>query len=205
MEDALGVQQQKIGQDVANSNLNQETMGKEAFLCNDGKLRYPVSISYGMGWQKSKKTYDSMSGHGLLIGSHAQTKRVICFQNYLKSCSKCERDRRNIANKKTPDVPVTAHNCPWNDDGSSKGMEAKAALSCVNKVWSHETIRTFITVVCIDDNATTKAYLSHSFADLDAKDLPRPTNSNGEPKTSTRDNKGKLPKAHPVMTFVANL
>jgi hypothetical protein len=203
MEDALGVQQRKIGQDVVDFNLNQETMGKEAFMCDDGKLRYPVSSSYDMGWQKSKKTYDSMSGHGLLIGS--QTKRVICFQNYSKSCGKCERHKSNILNKRIPDVPVAAHNCPWNHDGSSKGMEAKAALECINKVWSHETIRAFITVVCIDDDASTKAFLSHSFENLDAKGLPRPTNSKGEPKTLARDNKGQLPKDHPVMTFLADL
>jgi hypothetical protein len=54
MEDALGVEQRKIGQDVVDSNLNQETMGKEAVLCEDGNLRFPVSVSYDMGWQKLK-------------------------------------------------------------------------------------------------------------------------------------------------------
>jgi hypothetical protein len=87
MEDALGVEQRKIGKEVVDANLNQETMGKEALMCEDGKLRYPVHVSYDMGWQKSSKTYDSLSGHGLMIGS--QTKRVICFQNYSKTCSKC--------------------------------------------------------------------------------------------------------------------
>jgi hypothetical protein len=63
-------------------------MGKEAaVLCEDGKLCYPVHASYNMGWQKSSKIYDKLSGHRLMIGS--QTKRVICFQNYSKTCSKC--------------------------------------------------------------------------------------------------------------------
>jgi hypothetical protein len=53
-------------------------MGKEAVLCEDGKLGYRVNVSYGLGWEKLKKTYDSLSGHGLMIGS--QTKRVIHFQ-----------------------------------------------------------------------------------------------------------------------------
>jgi hypothetical protein len=61
-------QQQKIWQEVVGTNLNQETMGKEAVLCEDGKLCYPVHVSYDMGWQKSSKTYDSLSGHGLMIG-----------------------------------------------------------------------------------------------------------------------------------------
>jgi hypothetical protein len=84
MEDALGVEQQKIGKEVVDTNLNQETMGKEAVLCEDGKLRYPVHVSYDTGWQKSSKTYNLLWGNGLMIGS--RTKRVICFQNYSKTC-----------------------------------------------------------------------------------------------------------------------
>jgi hypothetical protein len=37
MEDALGLQQQRIGQDVVDNNLIKETVGKEAVLCEDGK------------------------------------------------------------------------------------------------------------------------------------------------------------------------
>jgi hypothetical protein len=40
MEDALGVEQRKISQAVLNSNLIQETMGKESVVCDDGKVRY---------------------------------------------------------------------------------------------------------------------------------------------------------------------
>jgi hypothetical protein len=67
-----------IEKDVVNLNLKQEMMGKENVLCDeDGKLCFPVNASYAMGWQKSKKTYDSLLEHVLMIGS--QTKRVICF------------------------------------------------------------------------------------------------------------------------------
>ncbi len=179
MEGALGVEQRKIGKEVVDTNLNQETMGKEAVLCEDGKLRYPVHVSYDTGWQKSSKTYDSLSGHGLMIGS--QTKRVVCFQNYSKTCGKCEIHSKRIATNKIPaDSPVKEHHCPQNHDGSSKGMETKAALECIHKCWSHEEISAFIEVVCIDDDATTKAYLCHCFFDLlDAKGLPRPTNLKG--------------------------
>jgi hypothetical protein len=144
-----------------------------------------------MGWKKSKKIYDSLSGHG---------------QTYLKSCGKGERPAKKVANNITPDVPVMAHHCPWNHKGrSSKGMEAKAALECVNKVWLHEQISTFIRVVYIDDDATTKAYLSHSFADLDAKELTCPTNSKGGPKISTRDNKGQASKGRPSHNVFSRL
>jgi hypothetical protein len=91
MEDALGIQQCRIGQEVADSNLQKETMGKTAVIGDDGMARYAVSISYDMGWQKAKKTYDS--GHRLMIGE--QTNRVVAFQNYSKACVKCERHEEN--------------------------------------------------------------------------------------------------------------
>jgi hypothetical protein len=100
---------------------------------------------------------------------------------------------------------VTIHHCPRNHEGSLKGMEAKAALACVNKIWSHEQVSAFIELVCMDDDATTKSFLNHCFADLAFKELPRPTNSKGDPKTSTRDDKGKLTRDHPVLKFLANL
>jgi hypothetical protein len=66
-------------------------------------------------------------------------------------------------------------------------------------------VRAFIKVICLDNNATTKAYLAHSFVDLDKKGLPRPTTKKGMPKTTARDNKGKLLGLHPVISFLADL
>jgi hypothetical protein len=203
MEDQLGVQQRVIGQECCDLNLLKETMGKIGRLHEDGTVRYPVNVSYDMGWQKAKKTYDSISGHGLMIGDN--TKNVVAFQNFSTSCGTCERHIKKMEKHKTPDVPVLDHECPKNYTGSSKGMEAQAALDCVNKVWSHADISAFINIICLDDDATTRAYLQHSFAHLDANNLPRPTNKKGEPKTGKRNDKGKLHKEHPVIQFLADL
>jgi hypothetical protein len=166
-----------------------------------------IQSMYHMAWadkRPARLTYNSLSGHGLMIGS--RTKRVICSQNYLKKCRKCEIHGRQSAHNKIPaDAPVSKHHCPRNHKGSSKGMEAKAVLECIEKFWLHEEISAFIKVVCIDNDATTKAYLCHCFFDLDAKGLPRPTNLKGEPRSSTRDDKGKLFRDHPSLTFLANL
>jgi hypothetical protein len=202
MEEAMGMEQIKIGQRVADFNLKKETLGKVA-LWVDGKARYPVSVSYDMGWQKKAKTYDSLSGQGLMIGD--RTKRVVSFKNYSKACAVCQKHAKNIEKSKTPDLPVPLHNCPKNHDGSSKGMEAKGALECLMQIWTHAEILAFIDVVCIDDDATTKAYLTHCFEDLDARGMPRPTNTKGEPKTAKADNKGKLPRNHPIIIFLADL
>jgi hypothetical protein len=107
--------------------------------------------------------------------------------------------------QKTPDVPCCTHHCPKNHVGSSKGMEAKAALDCMNKVWMHTKITAFVEIICIDDDASTKAYLQHSFADLISNNLPWPKNKKGEPKTGKQYDKGKLKKEHPAIKFLANL
>jgi hypothetical protein len=78
-------------------------------------------------------------------------------------------------------------------------MEAKAALDCVNKVWLHSEIAASIELICIDDDALTKAYLQHLFADLDFSNLPHPKNKKGEAKTGKRNSKGKLGKDHPAI------
>jgi hypothetical protein len=65
MEDALSVEQQKIGQEVVDFNLNQETFGKVEICCIDGKVRYPMPVSYDMEWQKTEKTSNSHSGTAL--------------------------------------------------------------------------------------------------------------------------------------------
>ncbi len=203
MEEALGAQQIRIGQRIADANLKQETMGKVGTYCEDGKVRYPVSVLYDMGWQKAAKTYDSLSGQGLMIGD--RTKRVVCYHNYSKSCRMCQLHKRRIEKNKTPNLPVPQHRCPKNHEGSSKGMEAKAGLECVSKVWTHREIKAFIDLICIDDDASTKAYLSHKFADLDAKNLARPIDTKGQPKRAKRDDKGRLVREHPPIQFLADL
>jgi hypothetical protein len=49
MEDALGVEQRKIGQEVVNFNFNQKFFGKVGMCCKDGKVRYSVLVLYNMG------------------------------------------------------------------------------------------------------------------------------------------------------------
>jgi hypothetical protein len=84
-------------------------------------------------------------------------------------------------------------------------MEAKAALDCVNQIWSHADIEAFVSIICIDDNASTRAYLQHLFTGLDFKNPPRPTNKKGETKTGKQNDKGKLGQDHPVIKFLADL
>jgi hypothetical protein len=177
MEDLLGVQQRELGKQCCNLKLLKETMGKIGELGKDGRVRYQINVSYDIGWQKAEKTYDSLSGHGLMIGN--VTKNAVAFQNYSTACGFCECHTKNYT-------------------GSSKGMEAKAALDCVKQVWWHVDIETFMSIICLDDDASTRAYLQHSFADLDDKNLPSPKTKKRGNKNSKQRKAWKGPPHHPV-------
>jgi hypothetical protein len=101
MELQLGVEQVKIGKRIVAWNLKKETLGKVAVM-NDGVAKYPCSVSYDMGWQKASKTYDSLSGQGLMIGY--QTKRVVAVQNYSKVCNICQRHSKAMEKNETPEM-----------------------------------------------------------------------------------------------------
>jgi hypothetical protein len=128
-------------------------------------------------------------------------KWVVTVQNYLKACLICKMHSKSMQKNETLDMAVWDHECPLNQEGSSKGMEAKTALEIVNRVWLTSETRTFI----MYNKASTKAYMSHSFADLDALLMPPPTTKAGEPKAAKRDHKGRPPKNHSPITFLVDL
>jgi hypothetical protein len=109
-----------------------------------------------MGWQKGKK-HDSLLGHGLMIGN--AMKKVVEFHNYSSTCGFCQQHSKKIDKQEMPNLLVPDHSCPNNYTGSSKGMEAKAALNCVNQVWSHAYIEAFVSIICLNSNASTRAYI----------------------------------------------
>jgi hypothetical protein len=65
-------------------------------------------------------------------------KCVICYQKLLQVVQDIvSLAQEKYQNNKATDLPVPKHCCPQNQEGSTKGMEAKAALECVTKVWTH--------------------------------------------------------------------
>ena len=80
----LGVEQVNNGKSIVAWNLKKETIGQVPVLC-DGVAKYPCSVSYDMGWQKASKTYDSLSGQGLMIGY--RTKRVAAARTIPRSAT----------------------------------------------------------------------------------------------------------------------
>ena len=107
MEEVMSGEQVRIGSECCDMNLLKETMGKIGVLDTHGKVSYPIDVSYDMGWQKSAKTYGSLSGHRLMVGSC--TKNVVAYQNFSKTCDICCCHTRKMIAAKTPDIEVSKH------------------------------------------------------------------------------------------------
>ena len=58
------------------------------------------------------------------------------------------------------------HQCPKNYEGSSKGMEAAAALAMVKRLFEDDLVQSYVKEMVIDDDASTCALLSHSLSKL---------------------------------------
>jgi hypothetical protein len=119
MEDHLAVQHAKVASEIIDTNLKDAVKDKPSDPKN-GKV--PLTVSFDMGWQKRGQSYNSLSGHAFLIDAHSV--KIVAMQVCSKSCLKCSRAiKKGIAEENVPE-----HKCPKNYDGSSKGMEAAAAL-----------------------------------------------------------------------------
>jgi hypothetical protein len=90
----------------------------------------------------------------------AAVQTNVALQNYTSACAFYTGHTKKMEKQKMPDVLLP--DCPQNYTGSSKGMEAKAALDCVNQVWSEADIEAFISMICINNDATARVYLQHS-------------------------------------------
>ena len=135
-----------------------------------------LAVSYDMGWQKRStgRRYDSMSGHGFMIG--CRTGLIIGLDVRGKKCAKCHQ-----ANKKN--LPVRDHKCPINYEGSSGAMESKVALSLTEQIFNNSNGHLYVKHLVSDDDSTMRSLLTHQ-------------NENNK--------KGRLPEQIPAITFYAD-
>ena len=117
-------------------------------------LTIGLTVSYDMGWQKRSagRIYDSLSGHGFMIGCN--TGKVVAVAVRAKKCNKC-----TIANRK--EVESKAHYCPVNHDGSSGSMEAIVALYLTTDVHTNSKGKVYIEALVSDDDFTMRMLLKH--------------------------------------------
>ncbi|XP_068698222.1 uncharacterized protein [Montipora foliosa] len=104
--------------------------------------------SYDMAWQRRSngRTYNSLSGHGSLIGK--ETGKIIGVGTRITACRVC--DTAASSQKE----PKKKHDCRVNWDGSSKGMEPNLAVEMLNTVKEDNFA---VTTLIGDDDTTTMA------------------------------------------------
>lgn len=110
-----------------------------------------IIITFDMGWKKkgTGHAYDSNSGHAYYIG--ARSGKVVAMIMYSKKCTTCD-----IAIA-MGEEPMDHDDCVRNyKTGSSKGMEASAALELIINLHERGISVQFIVS---DDDSTMRAHL----------------------------------------------
>jgi hypothetical protein len=196
MENSLAVHHEKVTKQIIRQNLLVALSNKTT----DENGKKPLTVSFDMGWQKRGLSFNSLSGHAFLID--VETGKVVGKRVYSKKCRKCSA----FIEKGLSASDIPTHNCTKNYDGSSKGMEATAALEMVKEIFDNENIQAFVSEMVLDDDASTRALLSHCLSELlqKVKDYEWPLDSNGKKIPKTKD-VGKLPFDHPIILFLADL
>lgn len=117
-------------------------MEKETVDGNQG-----LAISYDMGWQKRGNAWNSRTGHGTAVGKN--TGKIVDYQTKNSACRIYESE------EKTGKEPQS-HDCRKNHEGSSKSMEAAAAVDIYERAKKNEVqYSTFIG----DEDSTTISHV----------------------------------------------
>ena len=104
-----------------------------------------LACSYDMGWQKRGRAFNSLTGHGAVMG--LQTGKVMGYSSRNKRCRFCDspRGKENAHHEKK-------HDCRKNHTGSLKIMETEVACQLFKDAL--ETNVKFSSYVGDDDSTT---------------------------------------------------
>ena len=127
------------------------------FFTNSGLIPKEIKelgiiVSYDMGWngRSTGRVYDSLSGHGYLIGCLSGC--VISYGVKSKKCSKCTRAKQR-------GVEVGEHYCTVNHTGSSGAMEASLALDLITELFDKWESRIYVQKLVSGDDSTMRSLL----------------------------------------------
>ena len=160
-------------------------MQKEFELSGEGIADRPdpvnLTASFDMGWQckGSGKSYNSKSGHAVLIGQ--KSGKILNYATRIGNCRQCE------VNKSVP------HDCRMNWGGSSKAMESDTAVGLLNSTQSPEYR---VTTIINDEDSTTMARI----ADEVDHDVEKNSDVNHCKKTVGNDLYKLKPKFSKILT-----
>jgi hypothetical protein len=201
------IEEARLSMEAAGQDEHDFKIWKDSLTDKSIKLslaRMPkIHGSYDMAWQQkgSGHQYNSLSGHGSLVGR--RTRKVVGLIVKSKTCNAC-----NLWKRKHPNVPIIAHNCYKNHDGTSGSMESAGLLQLV--VDTFDKYQAVIELLCCDDDSSIRADLQWSNKDYMMNNrtdqLPMVKKKVGKNKGELhpRPDKGKLPSHIPEPTFVAD-
>ena len=170
--EAVGTAQQQIANDCMIDNIKEEIWmsheaGQPTQQDSNAVLRQGLTVSIDMGWQKrsSGTQYDSPSGVSLMIGG--LSKKILQRHVCGKLCSICSKSKTCTIVKERVSRAINTHRCPLNYEGTSKGMEAAAAVECVRGLFHTSTnfkdcSPAFVDAIISDDDSSTWANLQQS-------------------------------------------
>ena len=113
-----------------------------------------ISISFDMGWNKrsSGNHYDCLSGHALAISCISKKiLNVVVSSKIYRQCS--------IARENGEEPPE--HVYPQNYEGSSKAMEADAALTLYKDIYHKSDKKIHLKAVVANDDSSIRALLKY--------------------------------------------
>ena len=97
--------------------------------------------------------YDSLSGHGFLIG--CRSGKVVEFGVLKKKCFTCEKHNTTQQN-------IPEHRCNVNHVGSSGSMESTLALRIVEGLHKSTKKKAYVQKLVTDDDSTMRSNLCHN-------------------------------------------
>lgn len=106
-----------------------------------------ISCSFDMGWQKRGKGHNSHTGHAAAMS--LATGKVLDYTTKNKACRSCDAAKKAGRQAKQ-------HDCRKNHSGSSKAMEASAAVELFTNVTKSNVKFSTYTG---DDDSTTELHL----------------------------------------------
>lgn len=151
-EREMGPNFEAIAEDSCQKALHlEQAMSSENTRDRSGPVQ--LTASYDMGWTRrgSGRTYNSMSGHGSLIGQHSG--KVIAYGSRITTCRYCEVAEREHRE-------ANPHHCRRNWNGSSKAMEASVGVELCQKTRSDQAE---LKTIVMDDDTTTLAHLRKDY------------------------------------------
>ena len=162
MEERIAIHERALSDIIIKENLEKELQKtREAKGVTDESIKPPITIAVDMGWNKkgSGRSYDADSGQHFCIGMLTGKVVHLVFMN--KGCEKCKNKVEH------PDILCAR---TYEEDGSSKGMESRAAVIAINSLFFDKGV--IVGEIVMDDDSTTKKKLTHKSPGNTKGELP---------------------------------